>query len=192
MVMSEVLKLMLTWTGLIVFGAFIMNFVTMGLPMKVLNVRASMGKKIIVHIYSMTGVYYKTGVIDGDFLVYRARHDKRNERRRIDLRKAEHLLRQSVIFRSWGVANVAVDEATNAVRAVDFSTVQPHDAIKVDHLIKRALMAPKIQDKKDVVIIVLLIVVLLMLIFVAYKTNANTKLILSLTQQIGTVTPAVS
>lgn len=186
--MNEVLQLMLIWGGLILGGAFVTNALAFGIPWKVLSVRASMGKKIIVHVRTMTGYYYRTGVIDGDFLIYRARNDKRSERRRIDLANAEKLLNTPVLFRAWGVVNVAVDEASNAVIAVDMKAIQPHDAIKVDHLIKRALLAPKIADKKEVIIIVLIIIVLLLCLFLAFKVSSNGKLIAQVASQTANLT----
>jgi hypothetical protein len=183
---------MLIYGGMLLFGAFIMNFIAGSLPLKILSVRAGMGKKVIIHVHSMTGVYYRTGVIDGDFLIYRGRNDRRSEKRRVDLRTAELQLKQPVLFRSWGVANVAVDEATNAVLAVSLQGIQPHDAIKVDHLIKRALLAPKIEDKKELIIIILLVVLLLGMIYVGYQVNAITKLVQALQATVGSVVPVTS
>ena len=169
--MNEVLQLMLLWGGLILGGAFITNALAFGLPGKVLSVRASMGRKVLVQVRTITGFYYRTGKMDGDFLVYRARNDKRSEKRRIDLANAEKVTGRPVLFRAWGVVNVIVDEPTNAVLSIDMKGVQPHDAIKVDHLIKRALLAPKIQDKKELIIIVLLILILLASLYVAFKSG---------------------
>lgn len=180
--MNQIIVYMLTWGGLLLFGAFLMNALAMGLPFKLLSVRASMGRKIIVQIRTMQGFYYKTGTIDGDFLIVRARGDKRSEKRRIDLASAEKLLGRPVLFRAWGVVNTTIDEATNGVLSIDLRGVQPHDAIKVDHLIKRALLAPKIQDKKELVIIILLFVVLLGVLYIGYKVgkiDTNTLLILA-------------
>lgn len=184
--MNQVLVYMLVWGGLILFGIFITNMIALGIPGKVLSVRASMGRKVLVQIRTMTGFYYRTGKIDGDFLIIRARGDKRSEKRRIDIANAERLLNgRPVLFRAFGVVNVCIDEATNAVLSIDMQGIQPHDAIKVDHLIKRALMAPKIQDKKDLIIIVLLIVTILILLYVAFKTGSNSKLLVQIASQVN-------
>lgn len=183
--MNQVVEYMLIWGGLLLFGMFLMNVIALGIPMRVLAVRASMGRKVLVQIRTMTGFYYRTGKIDGDFLLVRARGDKRSETRRIDVANAENLLQRPVLFRAFGVVNVCIDEATNAVLGIDLNAVQPHDAIKVDHLIKRALIAPKIQDKKELIIIVLLIVLLLILLYVAFKASSNTKMLAQIAYQVN-------
>lgn len=169
--MNPIMQQMLIYSGFLLGGIFMMNFATAGLPLKVLNVRASMGKKVLVKVHALTGVYYRTGTFDGTDLIYRARNDKRSERRRIDVKNGLPL------FRMFGVNCVEVDEEKNAFIAKDFSAVQGHDAIKTDHLIKRALYAPKIQDKKDLIIIVILVIVVLLLLYVAYQTNSTHKLL---------------
>lgn len=184
--MNAVLSTMLIYLGMIVFGAFVMNFATLGLPLKVLNVRAGMGRKVIVFVHSLTGVYYRTGFFDGTELVVRCRGDKRSERRRIDIKNG------APIFRSWGVQCVEIDESTNAFISKDFSAVQGHDAIKVDHIIKRALLAPKIADKKELVIIILLVIVILGVLYSAYQSHAAVAILKGLSQTVGTVTAATA
>lgn len=172
--MNEILSNFLIYLSMLAFGAFVMNFATMGLPLKVLNVRAGMGKKVVVFVRSLTGVYYKTGTFDGTDLVWRARGDKRSQKRRLDIKDG------APIFRSWGVQCVYVDEVKNAFLNPAFDGVQGHDAIKTDQLITRALTAPKIQDKKELVIIILLVIVLLGVIYAAYQSHATAELVKTL------------
>lgn len=179
--MNAVLSTMLIYGSMLVFGAFVMNFATMGLPLKVLNVRAGMGRKVVVFVHSLTGVYYRTGTFSGTELIWRARGDKRSERRRIDIKDGAPL------FRSWGVQCVSVDESTNAFLKTNLDGVTGHDAIKVDHLIKRALLAPKIQDRKDLFIIILLIIILLGVLFAGYKAQAAVKILQVLAQTQGVI-----
>lgn len=169
--MNEILKLMLIYGGLLTFGALVMNVATGGLPLKVLSVRASLGKKVLIYVHSITGVYHKVGTFSGTELIWRARGDKRSERRRIDIKDG------SPIFRSFGVQSVSVEESTNAFLTARLDGVTGHDAIKVDNLIKRALMAPKIEDKKEIIIIILLIIILLGLLYTGYKAQAAVQLL---------------
>lgn len=169
--MNPILFNMIVWGGLLLVGGLAASFLVAFAPFRVMAVRASMGRKCLVQFRTMGGSYYRTGKLDGDFLMVRARGDKRSEKRRIDLATASKELGASVFFEAFGVRCVVVDEQTSKALAPNLQGGGTHDPIKVDHLIKRAIMAPKIEARKEIVIIILLVLVLCGIIYIGVQTG---------------------
>lgn len=137
-----------------------MNFLTKGYILSYLLVKISRGKKILVRIYSLTGKYYKPGIVSEKTLKYKSRDKEK--------RTYSNVTREC-IFDEMGVKCIEVDDETgNFVKQTDFTAVPGNDPVKTDNLLVRALEKPLIQDKKELIILGLLIVVLICVGVVLY------------------------
>jgi hypothetical protein len=148
-----------------------------------LRVKGSRGAKVLVRVLTLNDDYFCVGRVDEGFLVFR---DRLKETRRITVTDGG-------IYRSYGVANVDIDDARNThFDRREWKQVNGFDAKKYDALYQRCLMRP---GKNDLIIIVILIVVICVLFAVLYDTYA----IYTLTKKVAvlgqiapqTITPGV-
>ena len=134
-----------------VMGYIVVNFLSNGFLGTFLRVKASRGKFVLVRIRSALTDFFKTGEIIDNNLIYKGR-DKEVKTLALPEDKP-------VIFRSMNVNAIDVDEAKNAIIAVDWSAITGFDAVKFDNLLTRALMQPEQQDKLLKIILILILVI---------------------------------
>lgn len=162
MALPSYLNWTLSYAILFVLFFGLMQFLSDGFFTTFLRVRASRGKKILVGVYSLTGKYYRVGVLDGTVLKYK---DRAGNKRSVDVKDGES------VYRCMSVFCVDVDEVKNSVMRPDFSAVEGFDAVKFDNLLVRAVYAPRLDDLRTKGLIVLgALVVLGLLLFIAWKT----------------------
>lgn len=145
--MNDFTLIIISQLGLLFTFVFLINFLTSGFILKYLITKASRGKKVLVEIYGVSDVYYKTGKIDEDQLKYRTRNKK----------DKSLLISKTNVFRRMGVNVISVDEINNAVLEPSFEGVAGFDAIRNDNLLVRALTAPQLMDTQDKIKLLLLI-----------------------------------
>jgi len=162
----------------------LLNFWTRGFMNSFMRVRGMRDKGQLVMVNSLSDVYFRSGKLDGEWLVYKDRN-KNNKRL---------LVSGCVPRRIFGFPVWETDEEKNAVATGkingflgrtkevtssqpnllvrSFETVAGFDAIKYDNFLKRALMAPQLRDAKEIIIIVLLIVIICVAGYAAYNTTS--------------------
>ena len=134
------------YLGVVLLTFLIFNFLTKGFLRNYLLVKASRGKKVLVRIYSITGKYYKPGIIKSGMLSYK---DRAGE-------KPVHKVTKTEVFNEMGVNCVEVDEETGGVKTVNFDAVEAMDNKKVDHLMVRCLYKPSFKDNPREMILLIL------------------------------------
>lgn len=153
--MNEFTSLMLTYLsiylGVVLLCLAAINFFMGGVFFPWLKVKTSRGKLVLVRVHTIVQDYYKPGMIDKGFLIFK---DKVKEERRISVS-------DGAIYRGMGVNNLNVDDETNAVIKNDFTTVSGFDAVKYSNLYERALTRPDSIAKELKIILILLVLVLL-------------------------------
>jgi len=162
----------------------LLNFWTRGFMNSFMRVRGMRDKGQLVMVNSLSDVYFRSGKLDGEWLLYKDRN-KNNKRLRVS---------GCVPRRIFGFPVWEVDEEKNAVMTGkiksffgktkevttsepnllvrSFEVVSGHDAVKTDNFFKRILMAPKVQDAKEIIIIVLLVAVVCIAGYAAYNTTS--------------------
>lgn len=150
--MNEVIYFMLSAGILVVLLIFLLNFGSKGEILKILRVIGSRGKNIYVRIQSATDKYGAIGKYKESFLTYKTR----------DGVAKSIIAPRKLTYLYAGVWCVDVDEAGDRVMNPEsYEVVQGHDTSKVDSLIQRILMAPRLDDSKIMIILIMLVVVLL-------------------------------
>jgi len=141
---------------------FIGNIWLRGFFWKFVNVKASMGKKILIRIGTVNTDHFAVAeILDG------AVHFK-------DRKKKGHitpLTDKSVLYRAWGIGCLDYDEDKDCFFKRDGTGVTGHDAELVDSLILRALMKPVPQNLLLIIVLIIVILLLIMLGFELYLTT---------------------
>lgn len=169
--LREMLLIMASYVGMLVISFGIMNWAQAGKLIPFMKVKLSMGRKILVHIRTITHDYYKVGEIIEKQLVF---SDKSKNKRRLDI------LNPNCIYRASGVNNIVVDDADNTIFTRKLDSTKGFDAIKNEHLHIRCMYAPKLNSKTEKIIIGLLVVLLLVGLATAYFGYQNNELLTAL------------
>lgn len=135
---------------------FFINFLTQGFVIVYLRVKAGRGRKILAKVYSVTGIYWAIGVLEGADMVYTPRNEK--NKKRIPLARAD-------LNRMFNVPMVEVDEETNAIKRPDFTSVSSFDAQKSDIMVQKAILLPKLDNGNLMIAVVIILVIVLLVVF---------------------------
>jgi len=187
--MHEIFIYMISY-AVIVFGSlFFYNFLSKGYLLKLIRIKSMRGKGILIHVLSALEYYYVVGKLEGDFLVYNDRESKANKQKtpkRVSIKKG-------AFYRSLGVWNVNIDEATNSIIMPPGDVVSGFDAIKYNNLYERALFKPSPEAKDKILIIIILIVVIITLLVCAavLVQTGKVQTALSVVNSVGRV-PSVN
>lgn len=145
---------------IIVLGCLVFfNWLSNGYLIKLISVKSSRGRKILIHIRSKLQYYTITGALEGDFIVYMDREAKRNKQKT----PKRVVIDSAGFFRDLGVWNVNIDEASNNILKPTGETIAGFDAIKYANLYERALLKPTPENKEKIIVIIVLIVVIIVL-----------------------------
>jgi hypothetical protein len=178
----EMLLIMLSYVGVIVVSFGIMNWLMGGKLIPFIKVKLSMGKKLLVHIRTMTHDYYKAGQIVEQQLIVK---DLKGETRRLDV------LDPACIYRASGVNNIVIDDAYNTIFNRQLDSTKGFDAIKNEHLHVRALYKPLLNNKMEKIMLVLLAVVLIIGLASVFFGFQNNELLKAL-EVVSTQAPVIS
>jgi len=166
--MNDIILVMLSYTIIIFLGFFILGWLQAGFLMPFLKVKTSRGKKILVKIRKSTGTdFIAAELVEGKLLF------------KYNKEKKEIYKFSSGLYRAFNVNCVDIDGETYGVINASFEGVTSNDPTKNDYFISRALMKPIATLTKENIIIIMLIFSLLLLIFVAYKLNFVSSLLVA-------------
>lgn len=132
------------------FPILVISFFQAGFFGKWFKARSSRGRLVLVKIRGKLRDYFDTGEIQGEFLVW----GKKEHTKRL-------LLPENSVYRSWGLAVVDIDEASNGVCSVSYKPISGFDAEKHEGLYIRALYRPSLDEemsKFEKIMIILVIV----------------------------------
>lgn len=127
----------------------IFNFLSKGYLRNYLTVKASRGKKVLVRVLSLTGYYYKPGVIQSNFLSFK------NRAKAIDSAR----LRKGDLIDEMGVKVVVFDEILKKIIPVNNDPREGHDTEHFDNILKRALYKPSMKDNPRELILIVICVI---------------------------------
>lgn len=164
--MNDFILIVISYCLVILMGFGLLQFLTAGFLFTYLRVRASRGKKCLVMVRGVTTDFYRSGVIEEGFLVYKR---SRKVSKRMKCQK-------EAVFRTMGINAVQVDDEMNAVVLPDFSAITGYDPVKYENLYIRALTAPELADNREKIILILLIVLVVAVIvlgFLVFKTGVK-------------------
>lgn len=197
-VLTDFLFIVFGWFAFQMLVSGIINWLSRGFFTKWLSVRLSQGKKYLVRVWTLNGMYYRAGKVDGAILIYK---DRTKNKRAL-------MITGDSVYRSYGVDCIEVDEEKNAVRVVTrkgieelakqepikvsggFASIEGFDAVQFDNLLVRAVQLARLMDPKiKIILILVLLVGLLALagVYFSYQANDNVKALLELTAQGGPV-----
>lgn len=151
MILNEMYYFLISYILIIIIGFMLINFLSNGFFGTFLRIKASRGKKVLVEVHAITDVYFKAGKFDGTLLKYKTR-EKKN--------KALEVTAQQV-FRKLGVFCVITDDVSDAVLDIEFKAHSGGDSETYDHLLKRVIMAPQIENMREKIILGLLVIILI-------------------------------
>lgn len=157
--MQDIFMYMISYAIVIVGGFIFFNWLSNGYLIKLISVKSSRGKKILIHIKSKLQYYIVIGKLEGDFIVYidrEARANKQKTPKRV-------VIDSQGFYRDLGVWNVNIDEASNNIFKPTGETIPGFDAIKYANLYERALLKPTPEMKDKIFIIIILIIVIISL-----------------------------
>lgn len=182
--MHPILVQTISYAVVLLLALLIVSFLQRGFFWKYFRVRLSFGKLIMVKVRAINRDFYRVGRITEGFLIYKG--DKNNKRLVIK--------DKSCFYRSLAVTWVDVDDETNAISKVDYTTVSGFDAVKYNDLFLRALYKPNIADTKEKLIIGAIVIIGLMVIgclYFQYVTNKDVSHIISIVEglKVGSVRP---
>lgn len=165
--MSEMLKIVLSYVLVLLIGYLGINFLSGGFLSKFIAVKISRGKKTLVEVHDVGGVYYRTGLISDGNLTYK--NNKKDK-------KVIEVLNADIQYR-MGLKTIATDGVKNTIIRSDGSQVEGHDAVKTDNLMVRCLTSPQLQDKIMKLILIILVVVAVLLLADVFLTVKTQKLV---------------
>ena len=158
MVPSELLYFTISYALILLIGFFLINFLSNGFFGTFLRIKASRGKKVLVEVHAITDVYYKAGKFDDTILKFKTR----------EKRYKSLIVTNAQVLRKLGVFCVVVDEVNNNVLTVNFNAKTGGNTTDYDHLLKRVMMAPQIDNMKDKIIMGLLVFLLVIGVISAF------------------------
>lgn len=157
--MNQFVAFLIAGAVLMLVPIFVIAYFQSGFFGKWLKARTGRGKYVLIKLRSKLRDYFVYGEIKGEYLVY----GKKDNTRRL-------LIPDGAIYRSWGVACVDVDEASNSVCSVNYKVVEGFDAEKFEGLYIRALYRPSLEENKEKIIFILVIVAIIVGIIGAFMT----------------------
>lgn len=159
--MNETQVILYAIGAAVLLSTALLNHITDNWLLKLIGVKISKGKKSLVGIIGETHTYYTIAKLADGMIKFR---DATGEERRVAVDRSQ-------VFRSWSVNVFYVDEKDNKVLKPDFTTASGFDSVRYNNLIKRALMLPRLDDKKILFILIGVGLIILGLIYVGYKVN---------------------
>lgn len=153
----------LAFLVLAILPLVIVNFFTHGFLFKWLACRISRGKKLLVVLSGVRRDSYFTGTEADGMLKFK---DSTKEERKM-------ALPQKSVRHGWALDYVLVDDETNNVVSLDFSTLNGHDAKKVNSLMLRCLYKPALLDNQERLKLLLSIGILVVCLWIAYQQYVN-------------------
>jgi len=172
---NEVITVVGSYLALILIVVSAINIASSKWLFVWLRVKTSGGRKLLVHVRTVTQDYFKAGTVDKGFLVFK---DSNKEERRI-------LLLDDCIIKSGGVNNIYIDDTKSCVMKRNLEAVGGFDATKYNDLYLRALYKPQIYDNKEKILFAIVVVTLLAVLLVGYLVYANTGRVDALYELIG-------
>lgn len=155
--MNEAYYFIISYGVIILMGFFLINFLSNGFFGTFLRVKASRGKKVLVEVHAITDVYYTSGKFDGTVLKYTTREKKEKSLE----------VTQDQVFRKIGVFCVITDEVNDNVLDIEFNAQKGGDTVTYDHLLKRVMMAPQIENMREKIMMALLVFILVVVVISA-------------------------
>lgn len=133
--MSDFVYFVISGIVILFVPVLIISYFQAGFFTKWFKTRAGRGKYVLIKVRSKLRDYFDTGIIDGEYLIY----GKKEKTKRL-------LVTDNSIYRSWGVACIDVDEATNEVCSINYLPSSAFDAEKFEGLYIRALYRPSLEE----------------------------------------------
>jgi hypothetical protein len=163
----------------------LLNIWSKGFVFTFLRVRGRRDKGQLVLVNSASDAYWRGGVIDGDWLIYKDRNKNKKRLfiggaapRRIfglpvwETDETKNALNSTRIEKKfWGSKREIVDETSPNLLVRNWEVVEGHDAVKTDNLYERLLTAPSIKNNKELLMIIGVAIILLLSIYIAYKVG---------------------
>jgi len=144
------------------------------------KVRTSFGKFIMVKIRSPLRDYIVKGWVEEGFVLYEIKNgwmDKSTVRIKITPNS-------NPFYKCMSVMWVDIDDDRHAICKADYSVVTGHDPIKIDNIIKRALMRPTINSGMEKLTLVLLVIVAIGVLVGAYFGYMSMAKVSALTESL--------
>lgn len=141
--MNDFYYFLISGAVLMLVPIFVIAYFQAGFFGKWLKARAGRGKYVLIKVRSKLRDYFDVGEIKGEFVII----GKKDKTRRL-------LINDRAIYRSWGVACLDIDEATNAVSSTNYEAIAGFDAEKFESLIVRALYRPTLDESKEKLILI--------------------------------------
>lgn len=197
---------LLTIELIIFFGTAILLFIlinlwTKGFLLQYMKVRGSRDRGQMVMVNSASDVYFRSGKLDGEWLIYT---DRNKNKKRLNIAGAtprrifgfpvwetdeekNALLTNRKVNGLFGKTFEIHDETSPHLMVRTWDNREGHDAIKTDNLYERVLTAPVITDNKQLIILIACIIGAIASIYCAYKLGQIEKSI----QALSTITQSV-
>lgn len=147
----------LSYALIIIMGYLLINFLSNGFLGTFLRVKASRGKRVLMEVHAITDVYYTSGVFVGKILKYTTRGKK----------EKSLTVNQGQVIRKIGVFCIITDEVNDNVLDINFNAESGGNTEDYDHLLKRVMMAPQIENMREKIIIGLLVLILVVVVISA-------------------------
>ena len=128
------------------------------------KVRTSFGRLIMVKVRSPLRDYFMRGWVEDGFVMYEKKNgfmDKSTVRIKIEPGS-------NVFYKCMSVLWVDVDDDKHALCKCDYSAITGHDPVKIDNIIKRALMRPSINSGYEKIMIFLMVIIVIGVLVSAY------------------------
>lgn len=170
--MNSVAAIIISELVIFFLSFFLMNYLTNNYVFTFIKAKASRGKKCVLEIYSINGVYCRTGEFKEAKLEYR---------NRAKVLKQITGATKEFVHHKFGVAHVYLDEVGDKLLKPDFTGATGHDGARVDNYLVRAITAPSLEQDKLLKACLLLIIVefvaLIVIGFLVFKTTKDIGLV---------------
>lgn len=180
-VILQTLYFVASYIGIIIFLFWGINFLTKGWLSCYLKVKASRGKKIMVHVLSKTDTYYRAGSFAKGIFKFKTRGDGKTQ----DITE----LKREDFWYEGGVHHVIIEEQTGTIFPY-CSGKGVHAGITpgaADEMVHRVITAPTQDDMFRKIIFISIIVMFLALCIVAFVLFDLREQIYSIKQISGVI-----
>lgn len=147
-IITQTLYFIGSYIGLVVVLLWGLNWLSKGWLLTFIKVKSSKGKLILTIVHSVTDIYFKFGSFDGAAFKFKDREGK--ERIIADVANNDN-----VVFQTMGVYALNYDIVKDKLLTKTLQSQNEIDSSVTDALINRAIQAPQITDKKELIIILL-------------------------------------
>lgn len=172
MIPTDIYYFTASYIIIILIGFFLINFLSNGFFGTFLRVKASRGKKVLIEVHAVTDVYYTSGKFEGQILKYMTRGKKE---------KSLSVIQQQV-FRKIGVFCIITDEVNDNVLDIKFDAGQGGNTEDYDHLLKRVMMAPQLEDNTKKIMLGVLVLILVVCVITAVLVFNMSNQVLAMSQ----------